>query len=211
MVVFLWVLVGIILFLMIRLSVMVQYGERGLLLRAWFGPLGVTIYPRVKKKPKKEKEEKKEKKEEEEVKAVPKGGSVAMLRAGLSMVGPMLERVKRRLVIRELCLHYTAATDDAAMTAFAYGGAHAAVSAILPRLRYHFRVKKEDIRISVNFESQEDEIFVRLKLSISIWSVICLGLFSLLQLKRSGLLAILKEQRKKEKQERETPAKASSS
>lgn len=205
MVIFLCILGAFLLFLMIRVSVMAQYGQEGPLVRAWFGPVGITIYPRPEKKPKEKKKEKKEEKEEEEEpEAAPKGGSVALFRAGLSMVGPIVRQVKRRLVIRELILHYTAAMEDAAMTAFAYGGAHAAVSTILPQIHHHFRVKKQDIQIHADFEGrEEDTIFVRLKLSISIGGALLIGLVALWQLKKSGMLRLLLERRKGKQ---ETPA-----
>ena len=207
MIILLWVLAGLVLLLAIRISVMAQYGQEGPLLRAWFGPFRMTLYPRPEKGPKKKKEKKEKKeKEVEEPEAVEKGGSVELFQAGLSMVGPILGQVKRRLVFRELTLHYTAASEDAAMTAFAYGGAHAAVSAIVPRLRYHFRVKKQDIQIFADFESQEDTIFVRVRLSISIFGLICISLVSLRGLLKSGILKMLWKRRKSTPQETKSPA-----
>ena len=211
MIALLCILGAIVLLLITRLSFMAQYGEEGVLLRARIGPFGLTVYPRPEKKPKKKKEKKKKEKEETEPKVSQKGGSVAMFKAGLSMVGPILERVRRRLVIREITLHYTAAMEDAAMTALAYGGAHAAVSKILPRLRHHFRVKKQDVRILADFESEEDLIFLRIRLSITVWGVLCLGLFSLREMKRSGLWALIRKRGKSTPLETKTPAAASSS
>ena len=186
---FLWVLAGILAFILLilaaRIGVMVQYSQDGLFVYALAGPVRVKVYPRPEKGPKKKKEKPPKAPDEEKPK---KGGAAHKLKAGLSIIGPIMAQVKRRLVISELILHYTVATDDAAKTAFLYGGAHVAVSQILPMLRYHFRVKKQDVRIGADFDSGEDLVFVQVKIVISVWGALCLGLYTLIKLKESGLI-----------------------
>ena len=195
----LWVFAGIfILFLLLlplRASVMAQYGHTGFLLRAGLGPMKVTLFPGAEKGSKKEKKPKK-KKEPEDTSAE-QGGPAERLKAAFSsieaksvfsIIGPILRQVKRRLVIRELTLHYTVALEDAAMTAYVYGAAHAALHNILPRLRYHFRVKQEDIQVHASFQETADLVFVRAQLDITVWSALCLGIFSLVKVLQSGLL-----------------------
>ena len=192
----LWVLIGILgailgiflLILPLRMGVMAQYSQDGPLVYALAGPVRVKVYPRPEKGPRK-KEKKKEKSPKAPDEEKPeKGGAVDKLKAGLSIIGPIMERVRRRLVISELTLHYTVVTDDAAKTAFLFGGAHVAVSQILPMLRYHFRVKKQDVQIGADFDSGADRIFVRVKIVISVWGALCLGLYTLIKVKKSGLI-----------------------
>jgi len=176
----------------------VRYDAAGFLVQARIGPARVTVYPtREKSEAQKEKDKakkaerkrkKQEQKEKEKDKPVEKGGSVEKLKAGLSIVGPILRQVRRRLVIRELRLHYTAAMPDAAMTALAYGGAHAAVGTLLPMIRHNFTVKKQDIQIHADFERTENLVVLRAQVSISIWGALCLGLFAVWKVLQSGLL-----------------------
>jgi len=186
-----WVAIGIalalVLLMSMRLALVVGYDGEGFSLLAWAGPLRIRILPRPLKgdRPPKKVKEKPEKVKE-------KGGTMEKLRAGLKIAGPIFSQVKRRLKISELTLHYTAGMEDAAMTALAYGGAHAAVSQILPLIRYHFRVGKQDIQIHSDFSSGENLVFLRVRISISVWGAIRLGIFTLGKLRESGLIQIRK-------------------
>jgi len=177
------ILALILLLLATRISVAVQYDHAGVRVWAGFGFIRMTVYPRREKEGKEKKEKPKKEREPRE-----KGGTVDKLKAGLSIIGPILEQVKRRLVISELTLHYTASTSDAAMTALAYGGAHMAVDGILPMVRHHFRVKKQDIEIHASFTDVSDTVFLRARISISVWGALCLGLFVIKKVRESGLL-----------------------
>ena len=182
------ILALILLFLSLRISFSAQYSQTGLLLRAGLGPVRITIHPRPKKEgaePKKRVKKEKPKKAEAPEE---KGGSIDKLKAGLSIAEPIVSQIKRRLVISEIIIRYTISTPDAAMTALAYGGAHMAISALLPMIRYHFRVKKQDIQIGASFDGGDDRILLRVKLSISVWGAIRLGLFAFKKVRQSGLL-----------------------
>jgi phosphate/sulfate permease len=196
---FLWVLLGIlatvvalfILSLPLRIRLMAQYDRDGPMVFAGLGPVRMKVYPRPEKRHKKPKKKKEKPKEEPETEpeVPPKGGTVQQLKAGLSLVEPTWRQIRRRLVISELTLHYTVATEDAAKTALLFGAAHAAVSQILPMIRQNFRVKKQDVQIRADFESGEDLVFVRVRLAISVWGAVCLGIGTLLKVKESGLLS----------------------
>ena len=184
-----WILAGIlaliVLILVMRIQVAAQYDRAGPQVWAGLGPVRIKVYPRPEQKPEKKKDKPPKVPKEE---AHPKGGALDKLKAGLSIIGPIMEQVKQRLTIAELTLHYTIATDDAAKTALLYGGAHMAVSQILPMVRYHFRVKRQDIQIKATFDSVEDHVFLRAKIAISVWGALRLGLFTLKKLRESGLI-----------------------
>jgi len=196
---FLWVLVVIlalvvalfILSLPLRMRLMAQYDKDGPLVFAGLGPVQIKVYPRPEKGPKKPKtkKEKPKKEPEPEAEVPPKGGTVQQLKAGLSLIEPTWRQIRRRLIISEITLHYTVATEDAAKTALLFGGAHAAVAQILPMIRQNFRVKEQDVQIRADFESGEDLVFVRVRLAISVWGAVCLGIGTLLKAKESGLLS----------------------
>jgi len=178
------VLALLILVLPLRASATAQYDQSGVLVRAGFGFLRIKVYQSGEK----EKKRKKKDKPKKEKPPKEKGGTMRKLRAGLSIIGPILKQVRRRLLIADLTLHYTASTSDAAMTALAYGGAHMAVSQILPIIRQQWRVKREDVQIRASFDEVEDVVFLRVKVSISVWGALCLGLFVLKKVRESGLI-----------------------
>jgi len=184
-------LFGIVLLLLpMRIRVRAQYDKGGPLVYAGVGPVRVKVYPRPEEGPKKEKKEKKkkDKPEKEPEEPVETGGPMEQFKAGLSIVGPIYAQVRQRLVFSEITLHYTAATDDAAKTAMRYGGAHAAVTQILFLIRGQFRVKKQDVQIRADFESEQDLIFLRVGLSVSVWGAMRIGLFAYRKARKSGLI-----------------------
>jgi len=176
------ILIGILfLLLVLRLGlIVVQYDAAGFCVKVRIGPVRIRIYPRPTKDEPEEADN--DKLDERESK---KGGAVDELKETLSMRGSIFAQLKQRLVIEELTLHYTASTDDAAKTALAYGGAHVAVSTLLPIIRQNFKVKRQDVQIHANFDGVGDTVFLRVRLRISVWGVIKLGMF------------IIKEQRQK--------------
>ncbi|MCL2562744.1 MAG: DUF2953 domain-containing protein [Oscillospiraceae bacterium] len=195
------ILAVIFLILALRIRLVVRYDHAGAAIRVWAGPVRIQVYPRPDKGPEDRKKQadkpKKEPKEPHE-----KGGMAEKLKAGLFVIGPIFGQVRRRLVISEITLHYTACTDDAAKTAMVYGGASAAVSQMLPLIRHHFRVKKQDVKIRADFSGGGDTVFVRVKLSVSVWGAVRLGIFTLKKLREAGLI------QKGAKHERETRGRA---
>ena len=183
------IIIGILLLLLsLRVGAVVQYDAKGFVAWAKVGFVRVKVYPRPEKAPK-EKKEKKPKPPKEPEEAPVEGGTVDKLKAGLSIVGPILEQVKRRLVFSEIRFHYTVSTKDAAATALAYGGAQVAVQNLLGLIGHNFKVKKQDVRIGYSFDGTSDTVFLRLGLRISVWGALRLGLFSWREVRKSGLLS----------------------
>jgi len=188
----LWMLAAllalVLLLLPLRIQVRAQYDKDGPLVYGGLGPVWVKAYPRPEEGPKKEKKKKKEKPEKEPEEPVETGGSVEQLKAGLSIVGPIYAQVRRRLMISEITLHYTIATDDAAKTAMRYGTAHAAVTQILSLIRGQFEVKRQDVQINADFSGGGDLVLLRVGLSISVWGAMRIGLFAYRKARKSGLI-----------------------
>jgi len=179
----------------VRVGVVGQYSKAGL--EAWgkVGPVRARVFPRPRReKPKKESghEPEEEPEHEDETK---EGGAVDKLKAVLSEISPILGQVRRRLVFSEITIHYTASAEDAAVTAFAYGGANIAVNNILSMLRHGFKVKRQDVQISANFCGEGDTVFLRAGLRISVWGAICLGIFTFRRLRKTGIIKLPKLRR----------------
>jgi hypothetical protein len=91
----------------------------------------------------------------------------------------MLARLKRRLLINKLILHYTSASEDAAKTAIGFGAANAVFGAIIPVLERSFKIKRRDLRVMVNYEAKKPMIYAKVAVSLAVWEGIYI-IFALL-------------------------------
>jgi len=198
-VIWLWIVLSLVvlaaLILALPIGLLVRYDADGA--RAWakVGFVRVSLYPAKEKsekskekatRKKREKARKKEQKKAEKPKT--KGGGFRKFRAGLSLVRPIFRQVKGRLTIRTLTLHYTAGSSDAAKAAIRYGAASAAVGTLMPWFNRHFRIKKQDVQVNVDFTgSEEDVIFFHAHLSITFWGALRIGIFAAIRAYRAGL------------------------
>ena len=177
----LWLLIilGLLaLLLCTRLKVAGRYGEDGGSLTVSFGYLTLFTLPGKKreKKPEKPKAEKpkKDKKQKAEQESG-KGGSVPAFRELTGIIVTLLGKLRRRLCVDELTLWYLSAAEDPAAAALAFGGANAAAGLLLKPLEQAFRVKKRDIRTAVSFTETKPTVYVCLRLSLSLFTILELG------------------------------------
>ena len=184
---------------MLPISLVVIYHKPGVKAFGKIAFVPIALYPR----PTKEKAKKKPKKEKPEAEKT-KGGTVEKLKGGLQVINPIFTQIRRRLIISKLVLYYTAATGDAAKTAFAYAGAHMAVNQIMPMLHGNFKVKKEDIQIKGDFEETQDKIYLEARIRISIWGLIRLGLFTFKELRKVGIIKTKEKKEVKQNERKET-------
>ena len=169
-------------FLSIRLRLSAAYDAEGIQIAACFGRITVFRYPGRsggKKAPRKKKPKEPETEEEpEEPEKKSAGGKLPPLRDLLSIIGDTLGKLRRKLRVDELTLWYCSASQDPFAAAMAFGGASAAVELILAPLERAFRVKKRDIRTAVSFTETEPTVVMRLSLSLSIFSLVCVALYA---------------------------------
>jgi len=153
----------IILISLLRFGVIVEYSKEGFRLWAKAGFIRYELLKKDKKKKKKEK-----KKSSVSIKPGSLGEFINMLKAVKNTLG----RFKRRLLIKELTLYYTAAGENPATTALQFGISNAVFDFIMPLIKRNFRVKRLDLRSGFDFTSQEQGIYVKAILSIATWEVI---------------------------------------
>ena len=182
------VLTVIIIFALLRFGVAVEYGEAGFIVTARAGPIRIDVFPRevkpgdqdkkaareARKKLKamqKEKKKKKEKTDKESVDKteVKKTGSLEFLLSLLPPICNTLGRLRRRLLIKKLIIHFTAAGDDPSKTATTYGAANAAFGTLIPILEKGFRIRKRDLRAFTDFCSEKPSVYISAAISIAIW------------------------------------------
>ena len=195
----------IILIALLRFGVIVEYSDAGLTVRAKVGFTSFVVYPKkekpgsaekkatlkaLKEKKKKEKEEKKlkEKKPEQEKPEEKKPGGLGSFLDILRAVKNTLSRLKRKLLIKQLILHYTSAGDDPAKTALIFGAANAVFGMIVPVLERNFRIKRSDLSASADFSSGGQAVYAKIIITIAVWEVIYVSL---------ALLPLLKAKEKR--------------
>ena len=158
-----------------RVGVSAEYTSGGeIRVAAKFGLLKIKVLPaREKKRPKKErkKKEKKPKEEKEEEPQEEKKRAInvkALFLAGIEALG----RLRRKLTINELTIHYMAAGDDPAKAAINFGRASIGLGAIAPIFENNFKIKKRDFRTAVDFDATEMYVYIKAKLTLAIWEII---------------------------------------
>ncbi|MDR2572573.1 MAG: DUF2953 domain-containing protein [Oscillospiraceae bacterium] len=80
-----------------------------------------------------------------------------------------LGRLRRKLFIKQLILHYTSACENPADTAIRYGAANAVFSSIIPLLENNFKIRHRDFKVFANFDSMKQGIFAKIIISIAVW------------------------------------------
>jgi len=185
----------LILIALLRFGVSVGYSESGLIIKVQAGPLLLQALPRKEKpvsakkeaKRKARKEEKARKKAEEKArkKAEKKAGKKAGKKTDekkpgalktvlelLPAVKTTLSRLRRRLLIKRLVIHYTVAGDDPFKVAQTYGAASAAIGPIVAVLESSFRIKRRDFRAIPDFFSAQQSIYINAAISLAVWEAL---------------------------------------
>ena len=159
------------LFLASRVKLRLEYDEAGVRVEAAFGLITVYKYPGHRanrdeipaKKPKKKKAKPQKEK---------KGGKTPDIRELISIISDTLGKLKRKLRVDELVLWYCSASSDPASAAMAFGGATAAVGLLTAPLEAAFRIRKRDIRTSVSFTDTQPTVILKLRISVSLFSLL---------------------------------------
>ena len=149
---------------LLRFGVAIEYSESGFTARILAGFLSIGIYP-----PKKEKIKKVKPKKEPLLK---KPGSLKEILELLPPIKNTLSRIRRKLLIKRLQIHFTAAGADPSNAAIAYGAVNAALCIILPVLEDNFKIRRRDIRTSADFESEQQKIYLNAAVSIAVWEAL---------------------------------------
>jgi hypothetical protein len=173
------VLALLLLVCLIRVRLIAVYDETGFNLSASVGPFKQRILPADKTKRRKEKKEKVRE-------GVVKAGRLESLRNQLPSFKQALSRLKRKLLIKELIIHYIAAGTDPAATALYFGAANAGYGMILPLLENNFNIRKRDLRTAVNFEAAEPYIYLKAVVSLAVWEAIYIASGVIKNMAKSG-------------------------
>ena len=165
------VLAVVLLIAMLRIGVIAEYGEiddtdqGDIRVYAVAGLLKLRIYPRKKTENKKPANQKAK---ENTFKA----GRLVDLKNQLPAINTLLARLRRKLLINEMTIHYMAAGEDPAAAALWFGGANIGYGFLTALLENNFRIKKRDFRASVSFDKTEPYIYARARFSLAVWEAV---------------------------------------
>ena len=193
------ILAVVLLVALLRLGIAVEYGEDGFSADARIGPLNIRVLP-VKKRPAKDQKRKIRKAKKEKAagkaRADKKPGSFSEIQKILDPAKTVLDRLRRKLLIKRLTIRYIAADSDPAKAAMAFGRMNAVYGVVFPLLEKYFRIKRRDFRASADFELEEPYIYINAIISIAIWEALYISFALLPVLISSSRKAIKTDDRK---------------
>ena len=170
-----------------------EYSAQGLLVKVRMGAVWLQLYPRKqkaeKKKPLKKRKEKKPEKKTEKEMDQKAGGTLALVKRYLPLVGEAAGGMKKRITIDRLFIDFTAASQDAAGAAMAFGYANMAIGMLWPVFEQNFVVKDHSFRTDVDFTAQSPTIYLNAVFSIRIGQLVSFAirlLWRFVQLYRQG-------------------------
>ena len=166
----------VVILLFIRIGLVVEYIDRGLIADFKIGPFHIRIAPKEDKEKKTAKSRKrKAKKAPEKPAEDKKAGRVSDLKQILHYLTRAFDRLGKRPRIDEITVHYMAAGNDPVAVALSFGGVSAGMGMITSVLEQNFDIKKRDFKSSFNFEVSEPYIYVRFQFTLTVWKAIDIG------------------------------------
>ena len=175
----------LVIIILLRFGVIVEFDENGFNVRARAGLLTIRIIPQRKLSPEgakkkaakkaKRKAKKKEKRLKQKAKKATDAARPGLWEVFLSTLSAAREtfrRIKRRLLIKELTIHYTSGGKDPSMAAMSFGAANAAIGSIVPVLERSFRIRRRDLRASIDFDSDKQMVYFKAVISLAVWEAV---------------------------------------
>ena len=156
----------LIVILSVSVGINGRYSEGEIVLIARVGPFKTGLLPKNSKK-----RHKKEKKTGSGKKAK-KPADKKLISAVLKLVPKTMKRLKQRLNIDLLRIHWTAAARDPFDAAVQYGRVFEAEALIAPLVGRYLNVKKWDLKTDISFERSEPVISVELATTLRIWAIL---------------------------------------
>lgn len=171
------ILILLALLLLLRVGVIAEYSEAGAEVALKVVPFSFRIIPGREKSVKEKKEKKKiKKKKNKDKEKAKRGGSFDMFMELVPQALDMLGAFRRKLLIKDLRIHFVSAADSPYSAAMNFGYASAAVGMVLPLIENAFNLKHRDITTDVSFTDKSSTIYLKADISILIYQVLYITL-----------------------------------
>ena len=157
------ILSALALLLIIKISLCASYGEKGL------SVYSEILWIKIKLLPKRKKAEKKKK----------KSGLSSKKRLDIvKVILKTLGKVKHIIVFDKVRIRYIAADEDPFNTVREYNAFNSVIGSAIPYFESFFSVKEKEIDIDTDMCANKSELEFEIKLSIRVFQILYLGLFS---------------------------------
>ena len=171
------IIAAIGLILLLRFGVTVVYGHDGLKVTARVGIIPIKIYPSDKKPKIKKKKRLKSAEELADLllrrkKNEKKPGKLETFLQLMKLAKNTLDRLRRKLLIKNLDIHFVSAGKDPMQAALLFGSAHAVYGILEPILENNFRIRRRNFTSGADFEQTKPQIFVNAAFSIAVWEAL---------------------------------------
>ena len=155
------ILSALALLFFIKISLCVSYGAKGLSIYSEILGIKIKLLPKGKKAKKKK-----------------SGASLKKRFEIVKIILKTLAKVKRIIVFDKVRISYIAADDDPFNTVREYNAVNSVIGSVIPWFESFFSVKEKEIAIDTDMCSDNSELEFEIKLSIKIFQILYLGLFS---------------------------------
>ncbi len=168
------ILTILLILLLTRVKVSAEYSEDGALVNLRIAFVKIRLYPKKDKRIAKTKKRKKAQAKAETLseKKSKKGGALPGFWDIIELSKNTFGRLRKKLLIDRLVIRYTAASDDPFNAALSYGLLSGGIGAVYSALANVFRIKKSEFYTSVDFDSKKPLVYVGIRLSMSIASIL---------------------------------------
>ena len=172
------VVAALVLIALLRFGVAVEYSENGLTVTARVAFIKITVFPMRKRKKRAEKAERKPREPKKSGTPKKPGGTVDFKKL-ISDAMALPDKLRRRILIKELTVWFTQGGGDPYAMAMGYGGISAAMGFTQGALEAAFRVKRYSLRTAVDFLAEKSKIYAKASISLAVWEAIYLGIAAL--------------------------------
>ena len=166
------ILVVLWLISLIRIGGRVKYGAEGLFVFLLLGPVKLCLFP-AKEEPEGDWRPKKKKHKKEPKEGQP--GTLSRLMKLLPVVGQACGALRRKIRIDDLDLDLIWGGSNPAAIAIGYGQANAAMGMIWPILDHNFKVKRRNLRISMDYSRTQPGVEAAAALTMTVGQIVTLG------------------------------------
>ncbi len=162
----------------VPLGVSARYDAGGALVLLIAGPVRLRLYPGRKKAEKEEEPQQDAPKKQTGggAKSPASGGPVSDFLPLVRVILDFLGDFRRKLRVNRLVLKLTMAGEDPCDLAVNYGRASAALASLYPQLERFFVIKKQEISLDCDFETEKTRVIARLDVTITLGRLLSLGL-----------------------------------
>lgn len=161
----------------VPLGISGHYDSDGALICLIIGPVRLTVYPRKRNKHKAQNHKQVDKaKSGDKDSTREKGGNLTDFKPLVKLILDLIVDLHKKIRVDYLQFKLWLAGSDPCDLAINYGRTWAAVGVLLPRLEEFFVIKKKDVQVECDFNSEQTFVLAHMDVTITIGRLLSLSL-----------------------------------